>query len=222
MERAIAKPTRWRRSAPIQQRSRETMDRFAEAAEELLRERPFEEISVQEIAAHAERPIGSFYARFASKDALLPFLYERYHEGLEEVFTTRLGRHDWEALDFLCTVEAIVDFLLGIYDERRWLIRALALFARMQPDALPRDFVAQRRRIFDLPAGILARHAERIAHADPQAAARFGVLVVSSVIREKLLFGLAPHARVTPLTRRELRSELIHVLHSYLACEAAP
>ncbi len=222
MERAVARPTRWRPAAPTQQPSRETMDRITAAAEALLRDRPFEEISVQEIAAHAERPIGSFYARFASKDALLPFLYERYHEGLESLFTARLARHDWAALDFPHTVEAIVDFLLGIYDERRWLIRALALFARTRPEALPRDFVEQRRRIFDLPAGILARHAERIAHADPAAAARFGVLVVSSVIREKLLFGLAPHARVTPLTRRDLRGELVRVLHSYLACEAAP
>jgi AcrR family transcriptional regulator len=134
------------------------MDRFAEATESLLRDRPFEQISIQEIARLAERPIGSFYARFGSKDALLPFLYQRYHESLEALFAARLARVDWDALGFDTTIEALVDFLVGVYDERRWLLRALALFARSQPAALPADVVGARSRVFDLPIHILARH----------------------------------------------------------------
>ena len=38
-------------------------------------------------------------------------------------------------------------------------------------------------------------------------------------MREKLLFGAAPHARVTPLTRRTLREELVRSLRGYLTCE---
>src|SRR6185503_14384740 len=125
---------RWRSAPPAQQRSRDTMDRFAEAAEELLRTKPFEEISVQDIVRAAKRPIGSFYARFGSKEALLPFLYERYHEGLEPLFVARLARVDWEALDFEATIERAVDFMIARYDERRWLVRALVLFARMRPE----------------------------------------------------------------------------------------
>lgn len=218
--RPAAPPPRFRSAPPTQQRSRETMDRFAEAAEELLRERAFESISVQEIARRAERPVGSFYARFGSKDALLPFLYERYHESLEPLFAARLARVDWERLDLPATCEVLVDFLLGVYDERRWLLRALALFARSRPEALPADLVARRGRVFDLPIGKLVRHRARIAHADPDRAAAFGVFLVSSVIREKLLFGEAPHARVTPLGRGALRSELVRALHAYLTCEA--
>ena len=43
--------------------------------------------------------------------------------------------------------------------------------------------------------------------------------MVSSVAREKLLFGEAPHARVTPMTARFLRDQLVRALHSYLAAE---
>ena len=73
---------RWHRVEPLQERSRETADRFAAAAEDLLRDRSFEEISIQDIVRRAGRPTGSFYARFASKEALLPFIYLRYHEDL--------------------------------------------------------------------------------------------------------------------------------------------
>src|SRR5262245_7212000 len=183
-----AVPSRFRAAPPAQARSRETMDRFAEATEELLRDRPFEEISIQEIARRADRPIGSFYARFGCKDALLPHLYRRYHEGLEALFASRLARFAWEELDFPATVGAIVDFLLGIYVERAWLIRTLALFARSRPEALPDDLVERRGRLYDGPAQLLLRHRAHIAHRNPEAAVRFGLFLVSSVTREKLLF----------------------------------
>ncbi|MGH7724360.1 MAG: TetR/AcrR family transcriptional regulator, partial [Candidatus Eiseniibacteriota bacterium] len=206
-------------SAPLQSRSRETMDRFAEAAEELLREKPFEEISIQSIVRRSKRPIGSFYARFPSKEALLPYLYERYHRGLEPLFAARLARVDWDALDFDETIAGVVDFLMATYDERRWLMRALVLFTRTRPDAVSPEMIEGRRRVFDRVGAILLRHRSRIAHADPAAAIRFGIFLVSSVAREKLLFD-APHSRITPMTRRQLRDELIRTLDSYLTARS--
>src|SRR5262245_7666914 len=123
-------PARWQRIAPAQQRGHDTADRFATATEELLRTLPFEEISIRDIVRRAGRPIGSFYARFASKEALLPFLYQRYHEGLEPLFAARVARVDWESLDPEPAFAAMVDLLIGQYIERPGLIRALALFAR--------------------------------------------------------------------------------------------
>ena len=211
--------SRWRHSPPSQKRSRETIDRFAAAAEGLLRERPFEQITVHDIATAARRPIGSFYARFASKEALLPYLYQRYHDGLEELYAARFGRVDWESIEFEEAIVEVVDLLIGLYTERRWLIRTLALFARMHPDALPEDLLEQRRRVFEKPVDALLRHRKRIRHADPAAAIRFGVFFVSSVARDKLLFGEAPHARVTPMPRAALRDEMIRALFAYLTSE---
>lgn len=212
--------TRWRREAPVQRRAHETQERFAAAAEALLQESPFEAISVQAIARRAGRPVGSFYARFASKEALLPFLYERYHEGLESLIEARVGARNWSRLGFTATIEGVVDVLLGLYDERRWLIRALALFTRQSPEALPGDLVERRRRVYDRMVAVLIRHRDHIRHPDPEAAIRFGVFMVSAVAREKLLFGDAPHSRVTPLTRRALRAELVRALRGYLSLEA--
>jgi len=216
---SLADNTRWGCSPPAQERSRETIDRFAVAAEELLRDRPFEQITVQDIVRAAERPIGSFYARFASKEALLPYLYQRYHEDLESRYAARFRRVDWQAVTLEEAVGEVVDLLLGLYVERRWLIRALALFARTHPEALPQDLIEQRRRVFEHAVDALLPHRERIRHDDPAAAIRFGVFFVSSVARDKLLFGEAPHARVTPMSRAALREELVRALFAYLTSE---
>jgi len=206
---------------PAQQRGHDTADRFATATEDLLRTKPFEEISIRDVVRRAGRPIGSFYARFASKEALLPFLYQRYHEGLEELFAARLARIDWASLDLEAAVAALVDFLIAQYTERPWLIRALALFTRSRPEALPLDLVERRRRVYDHAVRVLIRHRTRIAHRDPEAAIRFGVFLVSCVAREKLLFGEAPLSRVTPMTRKALRDQLVRTLLAYLITEVS-
>lgn len=201
---------------PLQQRSRDTMERFAVAAEELLRDRPFERITVQEIVVRAGRPIGSFYARFDSKEALLPFLYERYDQSLERAYTSRLAGIPWADLALPAAIEALVGVLIGMYVDDRWLLRALALFARQHPEALSDELVTRRRLLFEDISQILLRHRRRILHADPEEAIRFGVFFVSAVARDRLLFSEAPHARATALPVARLREELTHALQAYL------
>jgi len=212
--------SRWRCAPAVQARSRETVTLFARATEDLLRGRSFEEIGVQDIVRRAGRPIGSFYARFGSKEALLPLLYQRYHDGLGAQIAARLARIPWPKLDFVRTVEAFVGFVIGIYSERPWLIRALALFARSRPEALPPDIVEQRRAVYEPVNAVLLRHRPRFAHPDPEAAVRFAVFLALSVVREKLLFAEAPQSRLTPMRRAALRDELVRVVHAYLTTEA--
>jgi AcrR family transcriptional regulator len=217
--RPRAIPARYRSAPPVQSRSRETLDRLAEAVESLLLTRSFEDIPVQDIVDRAGSSVGSFYARFGSKEALLPHLYLRYHDRLEDHVRAHLRRVDWDRLDFPDTVVALVDLLLSTYDERRELIRVLALFARQHPDALPADVVAHRRRIYEPFVRILLRYRDSVVHADPEAAIQFGIFFASSLAREKILFADAPHSRVTPLSREALRRESSRALLSYLTCE---
>ena len=65
---------------PQQERSRRTLRRILSATERLLLKRPFEDIGVQEIVRAARTSVGSFYARFDDKAALLTALYERYDD----------------------------------------------------------------------------------------------------------------------------------------------
>jgi len=147
-------------------------------------------------------------------------LIENANDGLEALLAARLARVAWSRLGFERTVESVVDLILGMYTERRWLIRALALFARTRPEALPQGIVEQRRRVYEPLEAVLRRHAARIAGDDASAAIRFGVFLVSTVARERLLFADAPLARITPISRTDLRRELVRTLRSYLTAEA--
>ncbi len=208
---------RWRFTPPLQARARATVEAFAAAAEKLLRDRPFEAIGVHEMARLAGRTTGAFYARFSSKDGLLPYLYRRYDAGLETLMRRRMARHDWAALDFDDAVHALVEVLVGLYVERRWFLRAMALFVRANPDALEPDVYDRRRRVRDTAVEALRPHRAAIAHDDPDEAVRFGVFMISAAAREKLLFADAPHARVTAVSQAGLVDGLSRALRGYLA-----
>jgi len=61
---------------PTQQRSRDTHDAIVLAFRDALATTPYERITVADIAAEASTSVGGFYARFASKEALLLPLIE--------------------------------------------------------------------------------------------------------------------------------------------------
>lgn len=62
-------------SPPRQARSRESMSRVLEAFSALLRDRPYDRIRVDEIAARAGTSTSSIYARFKDKRAILMVLH---------------------------------------------------------------------------------------------------------------------------------------------------
>jgi len=60
---------------PSQARSRKTMDEVYRSMDALLRERNFDRITIADLAAHADVAVGSIYARFKDKNALLAGLF---------------------------------------------------------------------------------------------------------------------------------------------------
>jgi AcrR family transcriptional regulator len=66
--------------APMQERSRATANRFVNAANQLLREKTYAELSVAELARAAGRSVGVFYQRFGSKDDFLAVLLTAFFD----------------------------------------------------------------------------------------------------------------------------------------------
>ena len=204
--------------APLQDRSRGTLERILVATEALLERHPFDEIGVAQIVRRARCSTGSFYARFASKDALLPLLYERYDADLRPRIEARAAAVDPDRLTLREAAAVVAGTTVDMYAERRNLLRAVALYARTHPAAIASGVRGSRGAITDIPARLLARFADEIAHDDPLAAARVGFFIVAAVAREKLLFGAAPHASHTPLSDEQLKRELARTLYAYLTC----
>ena len=203
---------------PLQDRSRRTLDKIARATEELLATRAFDDISVADICRRARCAVGSFYARFASKDDLLPYLYERYDADLRPRMAARAAAIPLERMSLREVAQAVANETVDLYAERRHLLRAVALFARASPRAIGADMRRARRGVTDVPARALARFADEIAHDDPLEASRIGFFIVAATARERVLFDEAPHAADTPLSLERLKRELGRALYAYLTC----
>ena len=89
-----------------------------------------------DIVKEAGVSIGSFYARLASKDALLPLLYRRYHRevgqrGMSLDRTDRSGR-----ISLAVACHLVVEPFVWLYTARTNLMRAVTLLARSNPGAI--------------------------------------------------------------------------------------
>ena len=63
-----------------QERSRETRRKLVESCLALVERRPFDQVTVADIAGGAGVSVGNFYRRFSSKEGILPDLYAAYEE----------------------------------------------------------------------------------------------------------------------------------------------
>lgn len=207
--------------APVQHRSRQTLAAIVDAAEALLAERPFAEVAVADIVRRAGCTTGSFYARFSGKEALIPYLYEKYDADLTQRLSSSADLA-WETWTLEEALGRLITETVASYGGRIHLMREIMLFARAHPEAIGPEMRARRNELQGMLNSMLARHAGRIRHADPAAAVAFAVFAVSAVARELVLFSHAPMAGSTPMTPETLTRELTRLALAYLTAEVAP
>lgn len=215
---AVIDPEKRRISPPLQARSRATFDRILDALEALLRTRRFEDITVRELVERSGTSTGSFYARFPTKETLLPALYDRYDADVHR----RARKPRQEPPGDATLEEHVVAVMRRVVDrmyDRRWLTRAVALHARLHPEMIPLE---QRRRRLELHAkwrDELLRYRHRMSHPDPESAVAFGLFMTVTALREKIVFADAPHASSFELSRDRLVDEATRALLAYLGVE---
>lgn len=208
--------------SPVQSRSRDTLERIVDAAATLLQERRFEDVTVRDITRRARCPTGSFYARFKSKDDLLPYLYERYDATLRERVSRSLASVPWQTFDLRELCMRGIDLMVDQYSERRWLLREMALFARRHPKAVPVAMVERRSDVHGRPVELFLLRRDEIAHPNPERAVEVGLYVAAAGARDAVLFADAPHAAVTRLSTDALKATLAHSLYHFLSQPCPP
>lgn len=201
---------------PRQARSVATLDRIVRAAEELLAERGFDQATVDDIVARAGSSKGSFYSRFADKEALLAYLGG---ECLARTKATWAEQFDPERIAGTPLTEVIDEFVGRLLDEYREsgpVLRALVLEARLHPgNEFERMTDELDAHVRDVLAALLTARADEIGHRDPTQAARIGLLMLDATVREAVIFS---EGRGRPLAAPpdELRRELTRALLAYL------
>ncbi len=199
-----------------QERSRETQDRILKATARILRQESFDDITVRRIVEEAETSIGSFYARFRDKDALLSILYAQSEEQLESRLlrlSKRVGRAS--TLDELTDLTA--DHFVALYGENPNLSRALFEYATRDPDSVgSKALSAQRLQQYGFLIDALASFKNRITHGDPTRAVELGLYFLTVACRNRLCYPFGPQSRTLKISKTELKSELSRLLLGYL------
>lgn len=204
--------------APRQDRSRRTFECILEATEKLLERRAFEDISIAEIVLKSGSSTGSFYARFPTKDALLPALYARYHAAIPDRITrlrAALARKP-QTLHRACRL--IVDEFAASFEERENLMRAIVLYARTKPDEL-RAILGERTSMYEQIVAALRPFHSEIRRKDAAYAIRTGLFIVGTAVREVVLFPNAPAANAARQPLAKMKATLAAVLNAYLTSD---
>lgn len=198
---------------PRQARSQETLDRFLESAATLLEERPFEEITVSDIVRRADRTVGSFYARFDDKYAVLYELVERVFDRIMHVVHAFCDPVRWDD-------QPVSEFVgesvrLNVQGYRRSSALYRASFCAAAVDERFRvlrvevmRFCAEQQKRF-----LLSRR-EELGCVEPARASDQMFELVSATLDHELLFGR--FTTTSPTTDLDLVTDLteqcLHVL----------
>ncbi|MCP4004652.1 MAG: TetR/AcrR family transcriptional regulator [bacterium] len=199
---------------PRQARSQATLDRLLDAAEDLLNEKGWEDTSVAQIANRAGSSVGSFYARFQDKDAVLNALHERFIQEAWVTAEAALNPERWKGASVAAITAELVRFQIRSNSERLGLLRALQLRTVVDYDFQVRS-ISLNRHIHELFFSLLMERRMEIMHPAPAAAAQFVVRMLFGVLQQKVLFG--PILEATgALAEKDLIEELTYACLAYL------
>lgn len=178
---------RWYRE-PQQARSWETLDRFLAAIEELLADQTFDELTIADIAARADRTVGSFYGRFADKDAALRALHARYLAEDLPYLEEFLHPSTWRGERLEAIVRCTTSMFVMAYRHPRPSFRPVIL--RAATDAAFREqCMAAAARAGRAWRRLIVSRAGEIDHPEPGYAADLCYRHVFAVLDHELLFG---------------------------------
>jgi AcrR family transcriptional regulator len=174
---------RWVR-APQQDRSKRTLERLLDSAEEIIRARGVAALTVPAVAQAARSSVGSFYARFPDKDALLRTLHERACEQSVLTAEAALDPARWEGVKTTEVIRAFVGFAVHVFAERRPMM--LAFSAELASDA---GFAERRARTAAAIARALSRlllpRRAEMRHPDPERAIAMALRMVTGVLEQR-------------------------------------
>lgn len=200
---------------PQQRRSQESLERILDAAEYLIRERGFDDMTVAEVVQRSESSVGSLYARFRNKLGLLQAVQARYHERVEGAIAEAFDEARDECLEDAVgrVVRVLCDYLLNEPE----LFRAFILEAVFDPRVRLQGERANANRRKNLTDVLLVHRAE-IRHPDPELAVRWFYTMCMAVLRERITFGEgADLSGAFPDETMVL--ELTRTVTNYLMCE---
>lgn len=203
----------WNKNA-VQSRSKETEKALARAARELLNERAYADIRVDEVARRAGISVGGFYARFNGKIALLHLADIDFLDDCLNAIDRAIPENFDGTLEKLFRV--YISTIVAQFDKHRASILEFMRYAGEDDgDDFRERATTFNNHVHGRLRSILARNADEIGHADPDLAANMAIFVVSASARDAVL---RDSLRAYPITldQNGLIDELVFIATAYL------
>ena len=197
-------------ASPTQARSKKALERFLNAAADLLASNQFEETGISQIAQLAESSVGTFYRLLGDKDVLLYAVHERFVEQSRAAVNALLDDLAREALPLDAQIEAFIRGVVGLFEGSEGLLRALIRRSSMDPQF--RQRFHQLNAYFGQAFGrIVLHHRDHLRHPSPEQAADLSAHMLLSGLN---YFTMVGSLGATP--REVLPAELSRMICNYL------
>jgi AcrR family transcriptional regulator len=181
------RPRQWIRP-PLQRRSDASLQRILDAAEALMEERSFSDITVGEIAKRARSSVGVFYSRFPDKLALLHHLDERFAEDAEEALAQRFTRDRWQGRPFSEACAEVVEFLFRLHARKRGMLKSVILQVRTNPNERFQQTGKRLAQAIERLADFLLDWRHDIGGSEADRTVRLALMMTISLIRDLVVF----------------------------------
>lgn len=200
------------RSAPTQARSREALERFITAGEQLLSENKFEQVGISELSSLAKSSVGTFYRLFEDKEVLFRLLHERFVKETKALLDDALDPDRWQEGSVEDILRTLIQAMGTLYANKEGLLRALII--RSSSDVGFRQGLHDlNRHISEKLTPLLVSRKDEIGHRYPDLAIKFGLNVVLGTMNHQTLAG------ISLMKTEDLVAELADVLFCYLRTE---
>ena len=164
-----------------------------QVARELIRRRPFDELSVSEIATKAGTSVGGFYARFKSKDALLEVMSVAVMIEAGAAFDERMGQVKGK-----CAADVVrrwATTMVSVYRTNCTEIRRVMQHWPKGPPPggrLERESALLRDHARNTLRSELLARADEIGHEDPKTAVSVALMMGTVSLREAVIGDALP------------------------------
>ena len=203
---------------PVQDRSKATLERILAAGRELLRERDYDDVTVDDIVRRAKTSKGSFYQRFRDKESLLLFVLREEHREAKQSWSEFLDLELWRERTLAEVLDGLIDRLMEIYRGRSNLMRTYARQV-LHVDGETRALAVElNRHVHDRLQAIVAEKRSETDHPDPEQATTYLVTVLVSLLPP--LFLSPPELFPVPVSHDALEAELRVMVARYLGTAA--
>jgi AcrR family transcriptional regulator len=173
---------------PRQARSQATLERFVEATRQLLEQQSFEDITVADIVQRAGRTVGSFYARFDDKYAVLHVLTDRLQHRIADVVRAFCDPVRWDGAPLHDFVTESIRLNVQAYRRAGPLYKA-SLQASVTDERFRRRRMETMLLCAELQKQLIVSRAHEVGCADVERGSDMMFELVSATLDHELLFG---------------------------------